>query len=149
MFVPVCSSTPGHIHPPQVSLWNLCRSQARIKAEGSAEGLQPFRVRHLIATETTQEKFNHKLEDMLKISRLRWLGHIHRSDNERLSKQALEWTPTGWKIKRGRPRKTWRNTIIQDLDGGGMTWGEAEGNAEDRVGWRNCVARCAASAWND
>ena len=90
-----------------------------------------------------------KLEDMLKTSRLRWLGHIHRSDNERFSKQALEWTPTGWKRKRGRPRKTWRNTVIQDLDGGGMTWEEAEGNAEDRVGWRNCVARCAASAWKD
>src|SRR5678816_4113320 len=33
-----------------------------------------------------------KLEDMLKTTRLRWLGHIYRSDNESFSKQALEWT---------------------------------------------------------
>src|SRR5688572_32659764 len=82
-----------------------------------------------------------KLEDMLKTSRLRWLGHMHRSDYERFSKQALEWTPTGGKRKRGRPRKTWRNTVTQNLDGGGMTWEEAKGSAEDRVGWRNCVAQ--------
>ena len=75
-----------------------------------------------------------KMEDMLKRSRLRWLGHIHRSDNERFSKQALDWTPTGWRRKRGRPRKTWRNSVIQGLDDVGITWEEAKESAEDRVG---------------
>ena len=74
-------------------LWNLCRSQARVKEEGSAEGLQPSRVKQITATETTQ--------------------------------------------------------ITQDLEGGGMTWDDAMLAAEDRITWRGCVARCAASARKD
>ena len=90
-----------------------------------------------------------KLEEMLKKMRLRWLGHIHRASEERIMKQALDWTPAGWKRRRGRPRKTWRSTIMQDLEDGGMTWEEAETAVEDRVTWRGCVARCATSAWKD
>ena len=90
-----------------------------------------------------------KLEEMLKKARLRWLGYIHRSSGERILKQALDWTPSGWKRRRGRPRKTWRSTITQDLEDGGMTWEEAETAAEDRMTWRGCVARCATSAWKD
>jgi hypothetical protein len=90
-----------------------------------------------------------KLEDMLKKMRLRWLGHIHRSGEERTLRQALDWTPSGWRRGRGRPRKTWRSTITQDLEGGGMTWDDAMLAAEDRITWRGCVARCADSARKD
>ena len=47
-----------------------------------------------------------KLEEMLKKTRLRWLGHVHRADEERIMKQALSWKPSGWRRKRGRPRTT-------------------------------------------
>ena len=90
-----------------------------------------------------------KLEDMLKKTRLRWLGHLHRSGEERTLKQALDWTPLGWRRGRGRPRKTWRSTVTQDLEGGGMTWEDAKMAAEDRITRRGCVARCAASVWKD
>jgi Reverse transcriptase (RNA-dependent DNA polymerase)/Endonuclease/Exonuclease/phosphatase family len=90
-----------------------------------------------------------KLEDILKKTRMRWLGHIHRSNEERIVKQSLNWTSSRWRRKPGRPRKTWHDTIKQDLKDGGMTWEEAEAAAEDRVVWRGCVARCASSAWKD
>ena len=90
-----------------------------------------------------------RLEDMMKKMRLRWLGHLHRSGDETTLKQTLEWKPSGWRRGRGRPRKTWRSTITQDLADGEMTWEDARTAAEDRIKWRGCVARCATSARRD
>jgi hypothetical protein len=90
-----------------------------------------------------------KLEEMMKKLRLRWLGHLHRSSEERIMKQAMDWTPIGWRRRRGRSRKIWRDMVMQDLEDGGMTWEVARAVAEDRVTWRSCVARCTTSAWKD
>ena len=46
-----------------------------------------------------------KIEDTLRKSRLRWFGHMHRMDTNRLPKQVLHWTPREGKRRRGRPRK--------------------------------------------
>ena len=83
-----------------------------------------------------------RLEYIIRERRLRWLGHLHRMEQRRISKQALTWSPTG-KRKRGRPRMSWTATIKKDLEGIGMTWEEAERTAGDRLVWRSCVARCA------
>jgi hypothetical protein len=90
-----------------------------------------------------------KLEDTLRRNRLRWLGHVHRMDRKRPAKQVLQWTPSGGKRKRGRPRKNWRSTITEDLIRLEMSWDEAEIAADDRTLWRSCVARCAAGTWTD
>jgi hypothetical protein len=84
-----------------------------------------------------------KLEDIIRRRRLQWLGHVHRMEQERIPKQALNWIPAG-KRKRGRPRMNWTTTIKKDMECIGMTWEEAETAAGDRAVWRSCVARCAA-----
>ena len=84
-----------------------------------------------------------KMEDVLRRKRLRWLGHVYRMDENRISKQALKWSPADGRKKRGRPRKNWNATVSDDLKIIGMDWDEAEQKAEERLMWRSCVAQCA------
>lgn len=71
--------------------------------------------------------------------RLRWLGHVLRMEQKRIPRVALRWTPPG-KRKRGRPKTTWRKTIMTELEEMKLTWGGAQLAAQDRVGWRRRVA---------
>jgi exonuclease III len=90
-----------------------------------------------------------KLEEMIAKRRLKWLGHVHRMDDNRVTKQALKWSPTDGKRKRGRPRKNWKATVLEDLKKLNLDWDEAEKTAEDRKTWQSCVAQCAAGTWKD
>ena len=90
-----------------------------------------------------------KLEDMLIKRRLRWFGHVHRMDDKRITKQALKWTPADGKKKRGRPRKNWKTTVMEDLQKIEMDWEEAENMSGDRMMWQSCVAQCAAGTRTD
>ena len=89
------------------------------------------------------------LLNMLRRNRLRWLGHVHRMNNNRLPKQALQWSPRKGKRRRGRPRKNWKTTDTDDLRALEMSWEEFELVGQDRVMWRSCVARCAEGARTD
>ena len=75
----------------------------------------------------------------IKRRRIRWLGHVLRMDQDRIPKVALRWTPPG-KRKRGRPKTTWRRTVMTELTEMGLTWGEAQHVAQDRSRWRKTVA---------
>jgi len=82
-------------------------------------------------------------EDMGNIIRRRtlcWMGH--RMKGERQAVQAMDLSPDGER-RRSRPRKNWQETIHEDIRCMNMTWSEAINLAEDREGWRNCVAQCA------
>ncbi len=48
-------------------------------------------------------------------------------------------TPQG-KRNRGRPKTTWRRTVLTDLEKEHLTWGEAEKKAKNRTEWRSFVA---------
>ena len=50
----------------------------------------------------------------IKCRRLRWLGHNLRMPGDSIPKVALRWTPPG-KRKRGRPKMTWRQTVMAEL----------------------------------
>lgn len=73
--------------------------------------------------------------DEIKRRRFRWLGHVLRMEEERIPKIALRWTPPG-KRKRGRPKTTWRRTVMAELTEKGITWGQAQHIARDRDRWR-------------
>ena len=75
----------------------------------------------------------------IKRRRLRWLGHVLRMPNERLPKVALRWTPVG-KRKRGRPKNTWRRTVMMELKEMGLTWDGAQAKARDRIQWKCMIA---------
>ena len=74
----------------------------------------------------------------IKRRRLRWLGHVLRMPKDSIPKVALRWTPPG-KRKRGRPKMTWRQTVMAELKEKGLSWGEAQASAKDRTLWQNIV----------
>ena len=43
------------------------------------------------------------------------------------------------KRKQGRPKATWRRTAEKEIKAMGLTWGETEMIALDRIGWRQRV----------
>jgi hypothetical protein len=53
-----------------------------------------------------------------------WCGHVKRMDPMRLPKIMINWKPEG-RIKRGRPRRTWKDGIYTAMSGRGLRMGES------------------------
>jgi len=69
--------------------------------------------------------------------------------SDRIAKQALSWQPLDGHRKRGRPRKSWRATVNEDLQIMEMDWENVEKAAGDRPTWQSCVARCVGGEQTD
>jgi len=94
---------------------------------------------NVISNEALYERTgSHSIVEEIKKRRFRWLGHVFRMQQSQIPKVALRWTPPG-KRRRGRPRTTWRRTIVNELDEMGLTWGEAQHVAQDRDRWKDIV----------
>jgi hypothetical protein len=79
----------------------------------------------------------------------RWVGHTLRKDHPNVTRQALEWNPQG-KRKRGRPRQTWRRSLLEELKPTGMSWETAKLIAGDRMKWKEMVeALCSIRSKED
>lgn len=62
----------------------------------------------------------------IKERRLRWLGHVLRKDQEDLAKSSLMASPLpSWRRKQGGQIKTWKKTVLEDLEayGGSLIYG--------------------------
>lgn len=98
-----------------------------------------------ITTGEWRRRNNRELEDLygienivrwIKSNRLRWMGHVIRSDDQRLMNIIYYDRPEGRRSV-GRPRKRWRDAVTEDLRKMGITHWEIE--AQDRRGWRAIV----------
>ena len=67
-----------------------------------------------------------------------WIGHTLRKPVTDTTKQALKWNPQG-KRKVGRPAKTWRRSIEEEMKKANISWNTAEKIAANRVCWRSTV----------
>ena len=63
-------------------------------------------------------------------------NHILRMPQDHIPSLALRWTPTG-KRSKGRPKTTWRISIIAELSDMSLTMGEAQVIVQDHKRWRN------------
>ncbi len=61
----------------------------------------------------------------------RWLGHTLRHDS--IARAALVWNPQGSR-RRGRPRITWRSTVLKEAGQQNLSWNELKTIAVDRGG---------------
>jgi hypothetical protein len=61
-----------------------------------------------------------------------------RKDENAVERIALEWNPQGTR-KRGRPKKTWRRSIMEEAQREGWTWREEKRLAADRSRWKSFV----------
>lgn len=71
---------------------------------------------------------------------LRWFGHLVRMKESNQVKTIWETKMTG-KRPRGRPNKTWNDSITQILRKQNITWKEATKLAKNRKAWRNQIQR--------
>jgi hypothetical protein len=80
----------------------------------------------------TQQK---PIENQMKRRKLNWIGHTLLKEVGAIEKTALDWNPQGYR-KRGRPKRTWRRTIEDEIRRTGRTWNEVKGIAGDRNAWK-------------
>ena len=106
------------------------------------------RILHISWKRTRQEDMGNI------IRRLRWMGHVARMDGERRAVQAMAWSRRGSVKEADRERtgrKLYANTsdawICRGVRHIPISMSEAIDLAEDREGWKDCVARCAAMHW--
>ena len=76
------------------------------------------------------------LDVLLRRRRLRWFGHVRRRGQEEPLGRILELEVTG-RRPRGRPKKSWRNIVDQDM----RLVGASEIDALDRAKWRKQISR--------
>jgi len=63
-----------------------------------------------------------KPSNIVRVRRLILLGYILRLPSDRRASDAMLWVPDGGKRRRGRPRKTWRQTFEEDLQEMRVSW---------------------------
>jgi hypothetical protein len=74
-------------------------------------------------------------ENQIKRRRWNWIGHTLRKEAGAIEKTALDWTPQEYG-RRGRPKRTWRRTIQDEIRGTRRSWNEVQGIAGDRINWK-------------
>lgn len=77
-------------------------------------------------------------DQLAKANRVQWLGHVLRTGDDNALRRALEFEVNGTR-KRGRPKKTWKRQVEEDLGKVGLR----REDAANRVKWRNGVRAIA------
>ena len=67
--------------------------------------------------------------------KFRWIGQTLRKEDGEIPKAALLWNPQG-KRKRGRPRNSWRRSVIKGASG---SWNELRFLAADSDKWKGLI----------
>ena len=77
--------------------------------------------------------------DVVRRNRLRWYGHMERKTDDDWVKGCVRFSVEG-SVPPGRPKKTWKNTIANDM----RLVGVREEDARDREKWKRAITRTRA-----
>ena len=72
-----------------------------------------------------------KISDVMRHSRLRWMGHVLRKEGNDWVKKSVDMTVEGSR-GRGRPKMTWEKVVERDMKVRGLVINDAK----DQVKWR-------------
>lgn len=87
------------------------------------------------------ELYEINLETYVKLTRLRWLGHVVRMDNNRRVKMIHNGMPEGTRT-RGRPRQRWMDNVMTDVrEFGILNWKEKASNRDE---WKRVLREVKA-----
>jgi hypothetical protein len=75
------------------------------------------------------------IENQIKRRKWNWIGHTLRKEREAIGKTALDWNPQGYR-RRGRPKRTWRRTMEDEIRSTRRSWNEVKGIAGYRNAWK-------------
>ncbi|XP_048488893.1 uncharacterized protein LOC125491311 [Plutella xylostella] len=101
--------------------------------------LKVFWPRTISNTELWRLTNQRRIDSEIRLKKWSWIGHTLRRSEDHPPKIALtKWAASG-KRKRGRPKTTWRRTVVQEAAALGMSWHEVEGVAQDRSKWKSTL----------
>jgi hypothetical protein len=76
------------------------------------------------------------------------IGHTIRKEQNAVETIVLDWNPQDTR-KRGRSKKTWKRSVVEEAQREGRTWREVKWLAADRSRWRSFVkALCSYTGDN-
>ena len=79
-----------------------------------------------------------QMKVVIKRRKWNWIGHTVRRPVGDIAKTALDWNPQGTR-RRGRPKTTWKRTVVDEASKAGKTWIEVKALAQNRTRWRHFV----------
>ena len=79
-----------------------------------------------------------QMKPLIKRRKWNWIGHTLRRPAGDIAKTALDWNPQGTR-KRGRPKQTWKRSVVDEARAAGREWSEVKALAAKRVRWRQFV----------
>lgn len=87
-----------------------------------------------------------KMDLVIRRRKWNWIGHTLRKPVDDIARQSLDWNPQGIR-KRGRPKTTWKRTVVEEAKAGGKEWREVTALAKNRTRWKAFVdALCSLDA---
>jgi len=75
------------------------------------------------------------IENQIKRRKWNWIGHTLRIETGAIEKTALYYNPQGNR-RRGRPKRTWRRSIEDEIRSTRRSRNEVKGIAGDRNAWK-------------
>jgi len=76
------------------------------------------------------------IDNQIKRRKWNWIGNTLRKETGAIEKKtALDWNPQGYR-RRGRPKRTWRRTVDDEIRSTRRSWNEVKGIAGDRNAWK-------------
>ena len=88
------------------------------------------------------------LQDTVANRQKRFIGHVLRLPTSRPASLVIDWILEERSRRWGRPKRTWRDTFIEDMQeigvSGSDTRGEVKIVASDHVRWTQLVAQCSS-----
>jgi len=79
---------------------------------------------------------NHQeIEIKIKRRKWNWIGQTLRKEAGAIEKTVVDWDPQGYR-RRGRPKRTWRRTIEDEIRNTGRSWNKVKGLDGDRNVWK-------------
>ena len=76
---------------------------------------------------------NETIDQLAKVNSVRWYGHVLRKDKNNFMRKALDLKVKGTMI-RGRPKKTWLKTVVEQSRNVGLNVGDANNRSRWRLG---------------
>jgi len=118
--------TTNHITRRLQIFVNKClRRIMNIKWTDTITNEELWRITHQKAT-----------DNQIKRWKWNWIGHTLRKETGAIEKTILDWNPQGYR-RRGRPKRTWRRTIEDEIRSTRRSWKEVKGIAGDRNAWKH------------
>ena len=87
-------------------------------------------LREKTNAELRESMGNEKISDVMRHSRLRWMGHMLRKEGNNWVKKSMEMNVEGSR-GRGRPKMSWEKVVERDMKIRGLV----RNDAKDQVKW--------------